>query len=93
MVSYRQKYLDLDPTYTDSFGRPMLRLTFDWQENEFPSIWSSRARRHRANIAKEMGAEQVLSRRDRGRYSIIPCIRRPTTPGGTAFGDDPRTSA
>jgi hypothetical protein len=34
VMSYRQNYLDLDPTYTDSFDRPMLRLTFDWQENE-----------------------------------------------------------
>jgi gluconate 2-dehydrogenase alpha chain len=90
VMSYRQNYLDLDPTYTDSFGRPMLRLTFDWQENEFRQM--EYARGICAQIAKEMGAEQVLSRRDRGRYSIVPYQTTHNT-GGTAFGDDPRTSA
>ncbi|GFE80112.1 GMC family oxidoreductase [Steroidobacter agaridevorans] len=90
VMSYRQNYLDLDPTYTDSFGRPMLRLTFDWQENEFRQM--EFARGICANIAKEMGAEQVLSRRDRGRYSIVPYQTTHNT-GGTVFGDDPRTSA
>jgi gluconate 2-dehydrogenase alpha chain len=89
-MSYRQNYLDLDPTYTDSFGRPMLRLTFDWQENEFRQL--EFARQICANIAKEMGAEQVLSRRSRGRYSIVPYQTTHNT-GGTVFGDDPRTSA
>jgi len=90
VMSYRQNYLDLDPTYTDSFGRPMLRLTFDWQENEFRQM--EFAADICANIAKEMGAEQVLSRRGRGRYSIVPYQTTHNT-GGTVFGDDPRTSA
>jgi len=25
----RENYLDLDPTYTDSYGRPLLRITFE----------------------------------------------------------------
>src|SRR5580658_5677718 len=33
-MSYRSHYLDLDPTYHDAFGRPLLRMTFDWHENE-----------------------------------------------------------
>ncbi len=46
-----------------------------------------------ASIAKEMGApEQVLSRRERGRYSIVP-YRTTHNTGGTVFGEDPRTSA
>ena len=32
--SYRDVYLDLDPTYTDRFGRKLMRLTFDFHENE-----------------------------------------------------------
>jgi gluconate 2-dehydrogenase alpha chain len=90
VMSYRQNYLDLDPTYTDSFGRPMLRLTFDWQENEYRQAEFGRG--ICANIAKEMGAEQVLSGRDRARYSIVPYQSTHNT-GGTVFGDDPRTSA
>ncbi len=32
--SYRDIYLDLDPTYTDRFGRPLMRITMDLKENE-----------------------------------------------------------
>ena len=27
-------YLSLDPTYKDQFGRPMLRMTFDFPDND-----------------------------------------------------------
>lgn len=33
-MSYQQNYLSLDPTWKDAFGRPLLRMTFDWQPNE-----------------------------------------------------------
>ena len=33
-MSYRGNYLDLDPTYKDPYGQPLLRITFDWKENE-----------------------------------------------------------
>ena len=32
--SYRTNYLDLDPVYKDRFGRPLLRMTMDFHENE-----------------------------------------------------------
>ena len=34
-MSYRDRYLSLDPTYTDSHGLPLLRITFDWHDNEY----------------------------------------------------------
>ena len=33
-MSYRDVYLDLDPNYTDKYGLPLLRMTFNWQKNE-----------------------------------------------------------
>ena len=90
VMSYRQSYLDLDPTYRDSFGRPMLRLTFDWHENEQRQMEVQSAICER--IAKEMGAEQVVSRRRRSRYSI-GFYQTTHNTGGTVFGDDPKTSA
>jgi gluconate 2-dehydrogenase alpha chain len=33
-MSYRGNYLDLDPTYKDPYGQPLLRMTFDWRQNE-----------------------------------------------------------
>ena len=34
VMSYRDAYLNLDPTYRDSFGQPLLRITFDWHDND-----------------------------------------------------------
>ena len=34
-VSQRQNYLDLDPTYRDAWGQPLLRMTFDFPQNDF----------------------------------------------------------
>jgi gluconate 2-dehydrogenase alpha chain len=31
-LSYRRNYLDLNPTYKDAYG--LLRMTFDWNDNE-----------------------------------------------------------
>ena len=33
-IAYADNFLDLDPHYTDRYGNPLLRLTFDWHENE-----------------------------------------------------------
>lgn len=33
-MSYRDCCLDLDPTYKDRHGLPLLRLTFDWKAND-----------------------------------------------------------
>ncbi len=31
---HRENFFDLEPHYTDAFGQPLLRLTFDFRENE-----------------------------------------------------------
>ena len=38
--SYRDVYLDLDPTYHDRFGRPLIRMTIDFHENELKAARS-----------------------------------------------------
>ena len=92
VMSYRQCYLDLDPTYRDSFGRPLLRMTFDWQENEYRLMEKQTA--VCAQIARAMGAQQVFARRGERRlhYSIAPYQTTHNT-GGAVFGEDPGTSA
>jgi gluconate 2-dehydrogenase alpha chain len=32
--AYRYHFLDLDPSYRDKFGQPLIRITFDWEPNE-----------------------------------------------------------
>ena len=34
VMSHRGNYLDLDPTYRDVYGRPLMRMTFDFTDNE-----------------------------------------------------------
>ena len=89
-MSYRQNYLDLDPTYKDAFGRPLLRMTFDFQPNEIKQI--NRAADIAVQIAREMGAVKVDRNLPAIPYSIVPYQSTHNT-GGAAIGVDPRISA
>ena len=90
VMSYRQNYLDLDPTYRDAYGRPMLRMTFDFQPNEI------RQMNHQADrameIIKAMGAQQTQRILPPLPYSIVPYQSTHNT-GGSVMGTDPATSA
>src|SRR5690606_6196240 len=37
-LPYDDCFLDLDPNYRDRFGFPLLRITFDWHENDYNMI-------------------------------------------------------
>jgi hypothetical protein len=37
-MSYRQNYLGLDPVYKDVSGLPLLRMTFDWHDNDLRMV-------------------------------------------------------
>jgi gluconate 2-dehydrogenase alpha chain len=90
VMAYRQNYLDLDPTYRDRYGRPLLRMTFDFHANE----------QKQANyiadicvkIGQAMGADRVVRRAPPQRYSIVPYQSTHNT-GGAVLGIGPRTSA
>ena len=45
VMSFRDSYLDLDPTYRDIYGNPLLRMTFDFHDNEPRCRASSPTRR------------------------------------------------
>lgn len=38
LMSYEDVYLDLDPTYKDRHGLPLLRMTFDWHHNDLKML-------------------------------------------------------
>ena len=63
--SYRQNYMDLDPTYTDKFGDPLLRMTLDWTEHErreSAMMGRSRFRWRRRWEPKQSGAIAAVGR-------------------------------
>jgi gluconate 2-dehydrogenase alpha chain len=67
-LAWKQHYMDLDPTYTDKFGDPLLRFTLDWTEHEFRQreVADGIARR----IATAAGARLDNSRPSRAPYSV-----------------------
>ena len=89
VMSYRDAYLDLDPTYRDSYGNPMLRLTFDFHDNEhrMSKFVTDKAE----EIAKAMKARSHHVKQRSGHYSIVPYQTTHNT-GGAIMGADPKTS-
>jgi gluconate 2-dehydrogenase alpha chain len=86
----RQNYLDLDPTYTDRHGRPLLRVTFDFPDNDI--AMSHYLSDQMEKIAKGFGAKSVgVSRLKKG-WDSVPYQSTHNT-GGAVMGNDPKTSA
>jgi len=88
--SYRGNYLDLDPTYRDIYGLPLLRMTFDRHENETKmSQWLTNKA---AEIGKAIGPSKMNVNPRTGKYTIVPYQSTHNT-GGAVMGADPATSA
>lgn len=90
VYSYRDKYLDLDPVYKDRFGRPLLRMTFDWHENE--KKMTRFIAQKCAEIGKAMGARHVTPRSLPDHFNVVPYQSTHNT-GGAIMGDNPKRSA
>lgn len=88
--SYRDNCLDLDPTYRAADGRPLLRMTFDFHENEYRM--SDYLASKTQEIARVIGPQHIDVDRRRGPYSIVPYQTTHNT-GGAVMGADPATSA
>ncbi|MGE5540288.1 MAG: GMC family oxidoreductase [Gemmatimonas sp.] len=90
VMSHRGNYLDLDPTYRDVYGQPLMRLTFDFTDNEhrMSDYLTDRA----AEIAKAMNPRDIDVKKREGSYSLVPYQTTHNT-GGAIMGSDPRTSA
>ena len=92
VMAYRDRYLDLDPTYKDAFGQPLLRITFDWHDNEYrmTRFLSDRAQQ----IVDQMKPRQsALTIRQPGDHYDIRQYQTTHTTGGVIMGADPATSA
>ena len=63
--AHRENYLDLDPTYRDALGRPLVRMTFNFHENDYKlgAVHRRRARqdRHR-DEADHQGQRRCAAR-------------------------------
>ena len=89
-MAYKQHFLDLDPTYNDAFGDPLVRITFDFEEQD-RQLTKFMATKCEA-ILKEMGADHVDVSGDLGPYNVAEYQSTHNT-GGVIMGADPETSA
>jgi gluconate 2-dehydrogenase alpha chain len=89
-ISTRQNYLDLDPTYKDAWGQPLMRMTFDFPENDLKM--SAFVTERATEIAKAMGGKQVAGAPRRRPYTITQYQSTHNT-GGTIMGAERSTSA
>jgi gluconate 2-dehydrogenase alpha chain len=88
--AHRENYLDLDPTYKDALGRPLIRITYNFKENDYKI--GAYLSRKAAEIARAMNPTIVTEPRYRnGNYSAVPYQSTHNT-GGTIMGADPSTS-
>jgi gluconate 2-dehydrogenase alpha chain len=88
--SYRTNHMDLDPTYRDHLGRPLLRMTMDFHDNELKM--SAFLTDRYAEIIKAMGARQVVKKPRKGPYDITQ-YQTSHLCGGAIMGTDPGNSA
>jgi gluconate 2-dehydrogenase alpha chain len=90
-MAYRQCFLDLDPTYKDAYGTPLLRMTLNWQDNDLrmSEFFGTKM----TAIGKAMGAKSQSGRvLKRGDNWDTRAYQSTHINGGTAMGADPKTS-
>ena len=88
--AHRDNYLDLDPTYRDAIGRPLVRMTFNYPGNDRKmSVYLTNKA---AEIAKAANAKIVGPPQPRtSNFGAAPGLASHHT-GGCIMGPDPRTS-
>ncbi|CAG9268988.1 gluconate 2-dehydrogenase alpha chain [Paraburkholderia unamae] len=91
VMPYRDACLDLDPTYRDALGLPLLRMTFDWHENEYRMLDHVGTRVE--EIARAMQHEAYYRAiRKPGEHYDTRLYQSTHTTGGAVMGESPRTS-
>ncbi len=87
-LAYRTNFLDLDPTYRDAHGDPLLRMTLDWNENEYNLIRFMTSKM--ALVGRAMGAREMITPPLR-RYDV-QTYKSSHLQGGTIMGSSPGNS-
>ncbi len=88
--SHEDYYLDLDPEYTDHYGDPLLRVTFDYHENDRNS--AKFIEEKSVELGKAMGAKIVIGTNSASDHYSPYNFASDHTIGGAVMGEDPKTS-
>lgn len=88
---YRDCYVDLDPTYTDHYGQPLMRFTFDWKDNDIKM--SRYVTGEMLKVAKAMNPHSIkVSQKNFGDHLDLRAYQTTHWAGGVAMGEDRSTS-
>jgi len=87
---HRENYLSLDPDYRDAHGEPLVRITFDWRENDMKM--SEYCTKKLEEIAKAMDATILGPALPRKAPFDTRQYQSTHVTGGTPMGTDPKTS-
>jgi gluconate 2-dehydrogenase alpha chain len=88
-LPYDDQFCDLDPTYRDRYGFPLLRITFDWHQNDYNLVRYLSVKMK--EMLEKMGAKNIRTQEELTPYSIAPYQSTHTT-GGAIMGTDPSNS-
>lgn len=88
-MPYWHNYLDLDPTYVDEYGDPLLRVTYKYTDQERNIAEFGVARCH--ELMEAMGADIIEDDPIPDEFDHV--YSGGGYVGGVAMGDDPETSA
>ena len=90
-MAYRDTCLDLDPTYRDRHGRPLMRMTFDWKPNDIRMTQFMKAKIE--PIAKALKPDVMSSsyKTEASHYDVRP-YQTTHNVGGAIMGIDPKSS-
>ena len=88
-MSYRTNHLDLDPTYKDRHGRPLMRMTFNWNPNDIRMTQFMKTKMEA--LAKTMNPDLMQSsfKKEGAQYDVRPYQTTHNT-GGHIMSDNPR---
>jgi len=86
----RYNAYDLDPTYKNVFGQPLLRLTYNFLENDKKVVAYGGQRA--AELARRLNPTSMTGPGTLGDYSIVPYQSTHNT-GGAVMGASPKDSA
>jgi gluconate 2-dehydrogenase alpha chain len=85
--AHRENFLDLDPTYKDALGRPLIRMSYNFHDNDYKLAEYMAGVIGR--IAQAMNPTLMSSpAARRGNYNVVPYQSTHNT-GGTMMGADP----
>jgi gluconate 2-dehydrogenase alpha chain len=86
---YRGNFLDLDPTYRNPYGQPLLRMTFDWGKHEI-NYWDWLRVKYES-IVKALNPKKYIVEGHREHYSVQG-YQSTHNCGGAIMGADPSKS-